>query len=112
MTDAAPRCSRPRHLAVLLLAGLLLWAGCGTDVCEEGYEKRKECAEAMNCDAVEPDLRDRCIAVKKQYTIPYDVYTHLPRSDGSAFECSGEEKEKWERIGACTLTPQNLCQCR
>ena len=99
--------------AAAALALVTAGGACSKDVCQEGYEKRQDCAESMNCARMDPSLKSACDQKKQLYSIDYDAYKVACRMpDNSPCECTGTEEAKWQQVVNCTLKPEALCECQ
>ncbi len=75
--------------------------GCGSDVCEEAYDKQQQCIEELNCNLVGPMERPTCERTKTTFQDSQKVPPEL---------CTGELESAAEMIINCPLNP-TTCTC-
>ena len=98
-------------LAALIICATT--AACGGDVCEQAYEKKQACLEALNCSTMDLTQQMQCKDKKKLGAVDYVIYKSNQEQYGFDMTCEGANKESAEGKLACTLEPQTFCeQCQ
>lgn len=88
-----------RPLSLILIA--LFMASCGSDICEQAYDKQKQCIDSLNCNLAGPMERPTCERTKASFQEVEKVPQEL---------CSGELEAAAEMIVNCPLNP-TTCSC-